>query len=344
MNLKELSNHLGISPTTVSRALGGYPEVSEKTRLKVQTAAKKFHYSANTRAKSLATGRAMMIGHILPGATKDEMVNPIFGDFLSGASGTYTKHGYDLLLSQVASGDEERAYNNLKSKGAVDGLIVQSPSIDEPRIKLLNRLGIPFVLHGRASEVTEPYNWVDVNNTHCFLRATQFLLNLGHKRIALINGLEHMDFAKRRREGYLDALRQAAINAQTHYMYCSQMTEDQGYQAACTMLELPVPPTAFLVSSLISAIGVRRAISDKGLKMGQDISVIIHDDDISYLRNGRDIPIFTATRSSVFEAGQLCAEMLIDVIENPNPRGDARHILLESQLLVGQSTGPAPVA
>ena len=344
MNLKELSNHLGISPTTVSRALGGYPEVSEKTRLKVQAAAKKFHYSANTRAKSLATGRAMMIGHILPGATKDEMVNPIFGDFLSGASGTYTKHGYDLLLSQVASGDEERAYNNLKSKGAVDGLIVQGPSIDEPRIKLLNRLGIPFVLHGRASEVTEPYNWVDVNNTHCFLRATQFLLNLGHKRIALINGLEYMDFAKRRREGYLDALRQAAINAQAHYMYCSQMTEDQGYQAACTMLELPVPPTAFLVSSLISAIGVRRAISDKGLKMGQDISVIIHDDDISYLRNGRDIPIFTATRSSVFEAGQLCAEMLIDVIENPNPRGDAQHILLESQLLVGQSTGPAPIA
>lgn len=344
MNLKELSNHLGISPTTVSRALGGYPEVSEKTRLKVQAAATKFHYSANTRAKSLATGRAMMIGHILPGATKDEMVNPIFGDFLSGASGTYTKHGYDLLLSQVASGDEERAYNNLKAKGAIDGLIVQGPSIDEPRIKLLNRLGIPFVLHGRASEVTEPYNWVDVNNTHCFLRATQFLLNLGHKRIALINGLEHMDFAKRRREGYLDALCQAEISSQALYMHCSQMTEDQGYQAAYSMLELPVPPTAFLVSSLISAIGVRRAISDKGLKMGQDISVIIHDDDISYLRNGRDIPIFTATRSSVFEAGQLCAEMLIDVIENPNPNGNTRHILLESQLLVGQSTGPAPLA
>ena len=342
MNLKELSNHLGISPTTVSRALGGYPEVSEKTRIKVQAAAKKFHYSANTRAKSLATGRAMMIGHILPGATKNQMVNPIFGDFLSGASGTYSKHGYDLLLSQVAIGDEERAYSNLKSKGAIDGLIVQGPSINEPRIKLLNRLEIPFVLHGRASEVTDPYNWVDVNNTHCFLRATKFLLNLGHTRIALLNGLEYMDFAKRRREGYLDALNQAQINTQSHYMHSSEMTEDQGYQATCAMLELHTPPTAFLVSSLISAIGVRRAISDKGLKMGKDISVIIHDDDLSYLRNGRDIPIFTATRSSVFEAGQLCAEMLINLIENPRLQSDTRHTLLESQLLVGQSTGLAP--
>jgi LacI family transcriptional regulator len=76
--------------------------------------------------------------------------------------------------------------------------------------------------------------------------------------------------------------------------------------------------------------------------MGKDVSVITHDDDISYLRNGRDIPIFTATRSSVFEAGQLCAKMLIDVIENPSANNKSRQVLLESQLLVGQSTGPAP--
>jgi LacI family transcriptional regulator len=342
MRLKELSDYLGISQTTVSRALGGYPEVSEKTRLKVQAAADKFHYSANTRAKSLATGRAMMIGHILPGDTKNEMVNPIFGDFLSGASSTYTQHGYDLMLSQVATGDEKRAYTNLKSKGAIDGLIVQGPSIDEPRIKLLNKLKIPFVLHGRASNVSEPYNWVDVNNTHCFLRATDFLLSLGHTKIALINGLEHLDFAQRRRTGYLESLKTAHINVQPEYMHCSQMTEDQGYDVATAMLELPTPPTAFLVSSLISAIGVRRAIHDKQLVMGKDVSVITHDDDISYLRNGRDIPIFTATRSSVFEAGQLCAKMLIDVIENPSANNKSRQVLLESQLLVGQSTGPAP--
>jgi len=343
MKLKELSNLLGLSPTTVSRALGGYSEVSEKTRLKVQAAADEHHYNPNSRAKGLATGRAMMIGHIIPTASQHEMVNPIFGDFLSGASHSYSKHGYDLILSQVQTGDEERAYSKLKSKGAIDGIVVQGPTADEPRIALLNRLQIPFVLHGRASGVTEPYNWVDVNNTHSFMRATEFLLNLGHRRIALINGLESMDFAQRRRQGYLDALRLAGVAANADYMHSADMTEEYGYQAALSMLQLATPPTAMLVSSLISAIGVRRAIEEMRLRMGKDISVVIHDDDISYLKNGRDIPIFTATRSSVYEAGELCGDMLIDLIEHPRAQADPLHKLLESQLLVGQSTGSAPL-
>ena len=91
---------------------------------------------------------------------------------------------------------------------------------------------------------------------------------------------------------------------------------------------------------MISAIGVRRAIEEAGLVMGRDVSVITHDDDLSYLRNGQDVPIFTATRSSVRHAGTVLADMLIAQIENP---GQApRHHMLEAELVVGRSTGPAP--
>jgi LacI family transcriptional regulator len=106
------------------------------------------------------------------------------------------------------------------------------------------------------------------------------------------------------------------------------------------MMALPPPPTAFLVSSMISAIGVRRAIHDAGLQMGRDVSVITHDDDLSYLKNGDDVPIFTATRSSVHRAGNLAAEMLLQLIKSPPQSPLTR--MIEAELIIGQSTGPAP--
>lgn len=91
---------------------------------------------------------------------------------------------------------------------------------------------------------------------------------------------------------------------------------------------------------MISAIGVRRALSENGLEMGTDVSVIAHDDDLSYLKNGQDVPIFTATRSSVRQAGEMAADMLIQRIKSPNDPVKTR--LLEAELVVGRSTGPAP--
>jgi LacI family transcriptional regulator len=118
------------------------------------------------------------------------------------------------------------------------------------------------------------------------------------------------------------------------------MTEHAGFLAASAMLDLPDPPTAFVAASILSGMGVRRAIEARGLKMGRDVSVIIFDDELSYLRNGEDVPIFTATRSSVREAGRLAAQMLLDLIADP--QSAPRSKLLEADLILGQSTGPAP--
>jgi len=172
------------------------------------------------------------------------------------------------------------------------------------------------------------------------LRATNFLLDLGHRRIGLINGLEGMDFAFRRRTGYEEALKARGIAPDPAIMRSEEMTEVFGYRSAREMLAAENPPTAFLVSSMICALGVRRAIEERGLRMGRDVSVITHDDALSYLQNGGDVPIYTATRSSVREAGRRLAEILIERINNPD--GPLIHELLEAELMVGQSTGPAP--
>jgi LacI family transcriptional regulator len=338
MNLKELAQRLGLSPTTVSRALNGYPEVNEATRQRVMDAARRHHYRPNTRAIRLAKGRAMACGHVIPIAARHEMMNPIFSDFIAGAGETYARSGYDMLLSVVTDSDEERIYRDLQARGAVDGVIIHAPSTDDPRITLLHELGIPFVVHGRSSGAALPYSWVDVNNRRAFQRATEFLLDLGHRRIGLVNGLEHMDFAVRRRTGYVDALTARQIEIDPALMATDEMTESRGHRAAARMLDEPDPPTALVVSSIISALGARRAVEARGLKVGRDVSLIIHDDDLSYLKNGEDVPIFTATRSSVRQAGGIAAQMLLDIIANPD--GPAQSRLLEADLIIGQSTGP----
>ena len=105
MNLKELATKLRLSPTTVSRALNGYPEVNEATRERVIAAAKRHNSHANPRAIRLATGRAMAVGHVIPIATKHEIVNPVFADFIAGAGETYSRNDYDMILSVVPDED-----------------------------------------------------------------------------------------------------------------------------------------------------------------------------------------------------------------------------------------------
>lgn len=337
VTLKELAASLGLSPTTVSRALNGYPEVNIRTRQRVADAARAANYHPNTRAKSLATGQSRAVGHVIPISTSHEIVNPIFADFIAGAGEEYSRAGYDMVLSVVPDAEEEATYRNLVARGTVDGLMVHGPRLHDDRIGLLHDLGLPFMVHGRSSGVNTPYSWLDINNRRSFRRATEFLLDLGHTRIALVNGLEGMDFAMRRRTGYLDALEAAGIAPDQALMRTAEMTEPYGHQAGRELLRLPDPPTAMLASSMIVAYGLRRALTEAGLQLGRDVSVITHDDDLSYMPNGLDVPQFTATCSSVRDAGRKAAEMLLALINDPES-GPINH-LMETRLVLGDSTG-----
>jgi len=341
MNLRELSRVLGLSQTTVSRALNGYPEVNAATRERVQAAARLHNYSPNTRAKGLATGRSMAIAHVIPVSSHHEMMNPVFADFIAGAGETYARHGYEMMLSVTAGREEAKLYRDIRARNSVDGIIVHAPRLNDGRHALLDELGLPYVVHGRFGDGTEGYNWLDMNNRRAFARATSFLIDLGHRRIALINGLEDMDFAARRRGGYLSMLDQHSIAPDPALMTSGEMTEFNGYDAATALFSLAAPPTAILTSSMITAMGVRRACHDHGLRLGRDISIISHDDDLSYFRNSGAVPAFTSLLSPVRDHGRLVAEMLLRVIREPSCAPLTQ--LLEAEFHVGLSTGPAPL-
>ncbi len=339
VNLRELSNRLNLSQTTVSRALNGYPEVSPETRKRVAEMADELGYAPNSQARRLATGRSMAIGHVIPRSIH-EMMNPIFLEFIAGAGETYSKHGYDMIISVVEDDHEEDAYRQIATRKKADGVIVHGPAADEHRHRLLKEINLPFVVHGRIPGAESKTTWVDMNNRRAFERATNLLLDLGHQRISLLNGLEHMDFARRRRKGFEDALAARGLAADNAIMRSSDMTEPFGCDNAMEMLKSDNPPTAFLVSSMISAIGVARAIGQCGLETGKDVSIITHDDALSFLPNSGEVPIFTCTRSSVRYAGQRAAELLLDIIASPQREPSSLH--LDAELIIGQSTGPVP--
>lgn len=341
MNLKELSELLGLSQTTVSRALNGFPEVSERTRERVQRVAKQNNYAPNKSARGLAMGQTFTIGHVISTSNQNEMLNPVFADFVAGVGEVYSANGYKMSMSIVPPHEDEyQVYRDMKAQSVVDAVVLQSPTVNDGRISFLNDLGLPFIVHGRATDCDTPYAWLDINNRSAFQRATDFLYDLGHTRIALLNGLEHMDFAHRRRDGYETSLRSHNIAIDPAIMSTNEMTEHYGYNRTIELLQSENPPTALLISSIVTAYGALRAIQEAGKTIGQDISIVTHDDRLSYFRDSDSVPLFTATQSSVREAGRQLATMLIDIIANPSAIPPEK--LLEAELTLGRSTGRAP--
>ena len=336
MNLKELSERLGLSQTTVSRALNGYPEVSEKTRRRVEAFAREMNYQPNSNARRLATGKSNTIGHVVP-LSEHDMINPHFTDFIAGAGEAYNRRGYDMLISVVTADTEREAYRNLARNRRVDGVIVHGPKVKDDRVGLLKSLKMPFVIHGRTNDPEDSYCWVDVNNRRAFHKATKYLLDNGHRRIGLVNGLEFMNFAAKRREGMETALREYGIEPDPQIMASDDMIEPNGYAAMKRFLAQEDPPTAVLCASILSAHGVMRALREKQLAVGRDVSVIAFDDCLSFLPSTGDDPSMTVMRSSIRLAGRRCAEMLIDLIEKKPGR---KNLLLEADFVIGASTGP----
>nr|WP_319484475.1 substrate-binding domain-containing protein [uncultured Cohaesibacter sp.] len=337
MNLKELSNILNLSQTTVSRALNGYPEVGEKTRIRVIEAARKYNYHPSYSAKRLAMGKSHAVAHVVPQSPKHSMINPHFSDFIAGAGETYAKFGFEMLISVVPYDEQEKCYRELARSKRVDGVIVHGPYKEDPRIELLKSLELPFVVHGRTEEGCKDFSWLDVNNRSSFKRATDFLLDLGHERIALLNGIEEMDFAYRRRLGYEAAITGRGLPIDPALIFSSDMIEPYGYDVTKRLLKMEDAPTAIVTSSVLTALGVVRAVQECGLQIGRDLSVVTFDDELSFLQYP-GVPLFTSVRSSIMDAGRRLAEILLDQIDNPE-KGLVQE-LWETDLVVGQSTGP----
>ena len=335
MRLKDLAQHLGLSQTTVSRALNGYPEVNETTRLRVAETAARLGYRPNASALRLATGRAGAVGIVLRGSSE---FGPHTSEFMGGIGGRLADEEIDLLVSTVGTyQDEIAAYRRVAASQKVDAIVLHSPKLHDERVDLLTDLGIPFVLHGRTN-VARPFAWLDIDNTGALERATSHLLDLGHRRIALLNGLKGRTFSEHREIGYLAALSARGVPFDPALMGHAVFTDEVAFRLAQAMLELRPRPTAFLAGSMMTALGVFRAIRQAGLTLGQEVSMIAHDDVFPYLNADNMYPTMSTTRSSIRTAGVRVAELILQILAGK--AAEEIHELWPVELVLRQSSGP----
>ena len=339
MNLKQLSELLGLSQTTVSRALNGYPEVNEATRERVLQAVRETGYRPNKAAQRLATGKAGSLGLVMPTAPGHQS-DVHFGEFLAGLGEEAVRHDFHFVIMPADPDDEVAALRRLAISGNVDALFVAYMRGHDPRLPMLKSLSTPFVVHGRSHGTEPDYPYLDIDNEAAFYDAAKLMLQLGHKRFALMNGPEHLDFAIRRKQGLESALAERGLHLNEDCISHTLMTDEQGLVAMEQFLQLPDRPTAILCSSTVLALGAIRAVNQAGLKLGEDISLIAHDDVLPLLKPENFSVPLTTTRSSLRSAGARIAQRLIGTVKQTGSFPEQE--LWKTELIVRRSTGPAP--
>ncbi len=334
IDLKQLAAQLKLSPTTVSRALNGYSDVSETTRQRVAAAAKEAGYEPSPAARRLALGRADAVGIVYP-VEADFMGNPLFLEMIGGVSDRLDGAGYDVLLAVARKKTELRTYERLVRGRRVDGLIVAHTRVQDERIDFLRTTGMPFIGYGRTGDC-ESFPWLDFDNEACTTLAMNELTARGHRRIAYIHSPLNLNFAHQRHEGYLKAMQSAGLPVLPEHVLTGGHDRRGGYEATKRLLALEQRPTAILVDSNLCGVGVVRALLQAGVDIGRDISVIVIDGLPT------DTPLYDQDIASIQQptahaSGWTMADMLLKLIEG-KPLEQAQ-VLKQPQFVNGRSLG-----
>ncbi len=333
--LKDLSRHLSISVTQVSRALNGHSDVSEATRQRVLEAAKALNYHPNIVAQKLVSGRSGIVALVADGSTGIQR-DTVFQETITGLSQAFSQRGMQFVLHIADSGgDIINVYAKLARSGAIDGFVVINPVADDPRIAYLEESNTPFVVHGRAAD-DPSYPFFDIDNFKVGYTLTKHLTGLGHRRIAFVNGEETLSFCQSRLAGYGAALTEAGEQLDQRLVAHGMMGEASGLVSAVRFFdENYPPPTAIICGNLLIAKGVFSALKALSLSVPHDISVVAHDDDPAEIQAAAFYPPLTVTRSPLSKSWGPLADFLSARIAGNN--GPEHQVNLDPDFIIAQS-------
>ncbi|MDR7379084.1 LacI family transcriptional regulator [Rhodoferax ferrireducens] len=277
MSLKRIAEELGLSLTTVSRALNGYPEVAAATRRDVMAAALRLNYKPDARARGLALGRADAVGIVFPITTGD-LGDQQFLQVASSMSERFAQAGLDLLIMSAPAQDELAAYERAITGRHIGVFVVPRTRLHDQRLELLQSRNVPFVAYGRSSlPAQSSYPWFDFDNLAGARMATDRLLRLGHRRIGYLGAPPEYNFADQRYAGFCASLKAAGVALKPTSVQRNALERRSGYAAMQKLLALPQRPTAVLVDNNLAGIGAVHAVLHSGLVLGRDLSVIVYD-------------------------------------------------------------------
>lgn len=270
-SLKDLADKLGVSIATVSRALRNSHEVGEEMTQKVKQLAKELNYRPNPFAQSLRKEAPRVIGVIVP-----NLVTHYYAAVLDGIEDYASKLGYSVI-SANSHEDHEREAQALDNflNMHVEGIIacLAQDTTDYSHFEQLHEMGVPLVFFARCC-LEDMFSQVVGNGDVAAQEATQHMIETGSRRVAFIGGPNHLDMVRRRKHGYLEALRENRIPIDRDLVVCDKIDFDVAHNATLRLLEGENPPDAILAFNDIITYAAFDAIKSKGLRIPEDVAII----------------------------------------------------------------------
>ena len=276
-SLKDLAKELGVSIATVSRALRSSPEIGKEMQQRVKDLAKKLNYRPNPFAQSLRKEAPRVIGVVVP-----NLVTHYYAAVLDGIESEARRAGYSVISanSHESFEDEAHAIDNFIGLH-VEGIIacLAQTTTDYSHFEELAEMGIPLVFFGRTC-LTDRFSSVTANGDEAAQMATQHLIDTGSRRIAFIGGPNHLDMVRRRKHGYLEALRDNRLPIDRDLVACGSIDYQVALAAAKRLLNNENRPDAILAFNDIITFAAFTAINDSGLRIPEDVALIGFTDDV----------------------------------------------------------------
>ena len=330
--IHDISNALNIDSSTVSRALNNSPRVSKKTKEKILKKASELGYQRNSLASNLRTNRTNTIGVIVPRISRN-----FFSTVISGIEETAYENGFNVIICQsLESLDREKQLIDTLLANRVDGVLIsismETTSYDH--LKPYYEHGSPIVFYDRPCHF-EDCTVVSIDDYKASFDATEHLISTGRKKIFHFSGPQEIELYRNRKRGYIDALTKHNIPFNENYCYESDLSEKEGIKAAKKILKLDTNIDAIYSSNDTAAIAAMKYFKSIGKIIPDDIAFVgFNNDPISAVIE----PSLTTVNQPDFKMGKIAAAILLGQIKNKNKDSKNQSIVLNSELIVRNST------
>lgn len=329
VTIKDVAARAGVSASTVSRTCQDSPSISNETKEKVRTAMKELGYEPNFQARNLASRNTRTIGIILPVSTREVYENSFYLEAIRGISQVCNQQRY---ISTIVTGQDEdevlEAVRSMTRIGQADGFILLYSRQNDPVIEYLHREKLPYVLIGKACQYANQTVYIDNDNLLAGDEATEYLYQLGHRKIAYL-GVDHsLIFSADRKSGYQTALARHGILPKPEYCVELPSITAEEYTPIHALLESQDRPSAIVVSDDILALTLERICMELGLSIPKDLSILSFNNSLFARLTS---PQLTSIDINSCQLGIEAATQMISHIEQPNL--PATKILVPHQLI-----------
>jgi len=327
--LKKIAEELGISVSTVSRILNGKGKksrISDTTMASVLKYAEEVGYSPNLIAKGLQASQTFTIGLMVP-----DIANPFFATMAKNIEKWASKAQYSIILIDSNEDVEIEKKQLLNMMGrVVDGLIVAPVGDSYEHFAKIVKKNVPLIFVDRYfTDSTIPY--ITSDNYKGSYDATQALITCGHVRICLISGSSTNELVKERTKGYFDALRNSDIDVSEELLIGNSFSIQNGFESTKTVLQLESPPTAIFAMNNLIGFGVLKAIKELGLKIPDDISLIIFD-------NNPYLALLNPSISTVKQDSKKIGELAVKaILKEINQELDITSLKIPTEIILRES-------